>query len=368
MKIAQFIDTKGLGGAETIMINLTKSLQERGCECLILHFHNNWIEKRCKEVSIPTLPLAFHKYYKSAKTLPVFMVYLAILIHKHRIDILHTHLVDPFIASFFCCFLPKVTHVGTFHDIYTVKNRKHVLPLLRFSVLLGGKVVTVSQEICDYILAESKNHINPHTIYNGIKTADFRLPSGMKLSKRQYLGCDDNDYLFICVSRLVELKNHITLIKAFSLFSCNEKVKLVIVGDGQLRGFLQGEIKRLNLSEKIMLLGEREDVPHLLNMSDCFVLLSTTEGLNCSIMEAMAAALPVIASDVGGNRELVKNELSGYLVNSFDLEEISGKMKLLASSPALSRKMGLNGRSDIERNFSLEKMYSKYLKLYFNAL
>jgi glycosyltransferase involved in cell wall biosynthesis len=85
-------------------------------------------------------------------------------------------------------------------------------------------------------------------------------------------------------------------------------------------------------------------------------------------MEAMAAALPVIASDVGGNRELVKNELSGYLVNSFDLEEISGKMKLLASSPALSRKMGLNGRSDIERNFSLEKMYSKYLKLYFNAL
>jgi glycosyltransferase involved in cell wall biosynthesis len=167
----------------------------------------------------------------------------------------------------------------------------------------------------------------------------------------------------IAVGRLKPPKDFVTLIRALATLAPGS-FEALIVGDGPDRALLEAELRRLELEQHVELVGERNDVPELLAGSDVFVLSSSSEGLPVSVLEAMAAGLPVVASGVGGLAELVEHEESGLLVPPEDPEQMGAALALLIADPGLRQRLGAEGRARAESLFDLPAFRRAHVDLY----
>nr|WP_051019847.1 TIGR03088 family PEP-CTERM/XrtA system glycosyltransferase [Thauera linaloolentis] len=171
------------------------------------------------------------------------------------------------------------------------------------------------------------------------------------------------------VGRLQAVKDQINLVRAFGIARRNggeaaSCLRLVIAGDGPLRPMVEDEIRRLELEDVAWLAGERKDVPEVMRSLDVFVLPSRAEGISNTILEAMATGLPVVATDVGGNGELVEAGRTGVLVPSENPAAMAEALMCYASNAALRHSHGLAGRHRVEQGFSLGGMVARYTDLY----
>jgi glycosyltransferase involved in cell wall biosynthesis len=163
------------------------------------------------------------------------------------------------------------------------------------------------------------------------------------------------------VARLAPEKDIGTLIRAFQILVPKfSDVELVVVGDGVERKKLEA----LALGANVRFLGSRDDIPELMRSFDVFVLASLTEGISLTLLEAMAASKPIVATNVGGNPEVVVDGVTGFLVPSQDPQAMADKILLLLNDPQLAQRMGIAGRRRVEQNFSLERMTDEYEKVY----
>ena len=142
----------------------------------------------------------------------------------------------------------------------------------------------------------------------------------------------------------------------------------MIVGEGPDRPRLEEEIEALGLSGRVRLAGERRDVPELLAAADVFVLPSASEGLPVSVLEAMAAGLPVIASRVGGVPEQVSDGETGLLVEPGDPSDLTAALDRLIADPSLRRRLGAAGRARAEQAFDLDPFRRAHVELYSREL
>jgi glycosyltransferase involved in cell wall biosynthesis len=138
----------------------------------------------------------------------------------------------------------------------------------------------------------------------------------------------------------------------------------LLVGDGPERAALQRKARELQISDRVTFVGFRRDIPELLRHMDVFVLPSRIEGASLAVLEAMAAARPVVVSDVGGNSELVIHGVNGYLFPLEDPLLMAQHIALLVANPRLRKKMGIEGRNHVEREFTLDKMVSRLEDLF----
>jgi glycosyltransferase involved in cell wall biosynthesis len=168
----------------------------------------------------------------------------------------------------------------------------------------------------------------------------------------------------ISVGRLAAPKDWTTLLSAVASLDPQAFVELVIVGDGPDRERVQEELAARSLDRRVRLLGEHDDVPHLLADADVFVLASRSEGLPLSVIEAMAAGLPVVASDVGGLRELVRDGATGTLVPPGDPAALADALRLLLADRELRRRLGTAGRERAKALFDLPGFRHAHLELY----
>jgi glycosyltransferase involved in cell wall biosynthesis len=166
----------------------------------------------------------------------------------------------------------------------------------------------------------------------------------------------------VAVGRLQQPKDPLTLARA--LGRLRSSFSAVIVGEGPDRQRLETEIRRLGLERAVLLAGDRSDVADLLAGADVFVLSSTSEGLPLSILEAMAAALPVVASSVGGVPEAVKDGDTGLLVPPRDPVRLAAALERLLADPALRRRLGANGRERVREHFGLEAFQQAHVAVY----
>ena len=167
----------------------------------------------------------------------------------------------------------------------------------------------------------------------------------------------------IAVGRLKAPKDFLTLIRAVAALS-EGSFEALIVGDGPDRAVVEAEIRRLGLEGRVRLVGERDDVPKLLADSDVFVLSSRSEGLPVSVLEAMAAELPVVASSVGGLAELVVDGETGILVPPGDAPTLAAALGRLIEGRAERRRLGAAGRARAEELFDLAAFRSSHVELY----
>jgi glycosyltransferase involved in cell wall biosynthesis len=170
----------------------------------------------------------------------------------------------------------------------------------------------------------------------------------------------------IAVGRLKAPKDFLTLVRAASRLP--EGAETLIVGEGPDRPRLEQEINALGVTERVRLLGERYDVPKLLADADVFVLSSASEGMPVSVLEAMAAGLPVVSSRVGGVPELVVDGETGILVRPGDASALAAALSGLIADPAKRRSLGAAGRARAEERFDLEPFRRAHVELYSREL
>ena len=190
-------------------------------------------------------------------------------------------------------------------------------------------------------------------IHNGIALDRPRRPS------RSAAG----PVTLLSVGRLRAPKDFRTLLHAMAALD-RGTARLRIAGDGPDRAELEHEIARLGLGSVVELLGTRDDVDELLAGADVFVLSSASEGLPMSVLEAMAAGLPVVASAVGGVPELVRDGETGALVPPGDSAALASALRTIVADPALRERLGEAGRRRAEQEFSLARFEREHLALY----
>jgi sugar transferase (PEP-CTERM/EpsH1 system associated) len=229
--------------------------------------------------------------------------------------------------------------------------------------------VAVSRDLQRYLIdAIGVRAARVSHIVNGVDTDAFRPgPSGAPPAGFPFRAPEH----WICgaVGRLQPVKNQTLLARAFvraleRVPALRERLRLVVVGDGPLRGEIADILARGGASDLAWLPGARDDVARILGALDVFVLPSLAEGISNTILEAMATGLPVIASNVGGNRELVEDGVTGALVAAGDADALAGRLLDYAGDPQKSRRAGRAGRARAERLYSLDAMVAQYTTLY----
>lgn len=208
-------------------------------------------------------------------------------------------------------------------------------------------------------------------IYNGVDTSRFQ-PAGSAARGILPHGFAPGGALVIgTVGRMSAEKDQMTLLQAFLLArqTCGERaLRLVLVGDGPDKPRLEQVARESGAAEHVWFAGARSDVPDLLRALDIFVLPSLGEGISNAILEAMACALPVLATRVGGNPELVSDDVSGLLVTAARPDEMARAIERYARDPHLLRSHAQAARARIQRDFSMDSMIASYMAVYDAAL
>jgi glycosyltransferase involved in cell wall biosynthesis len=206
------------------------------------------------------------------------------------------------------------------------------------------------------------------TLYNGIRDPDIESAN----DRSQYcelFGIDQNAKVVGKVASLTEQKGHSYFVEIADLLLKEfNNLYFLLIGDGPLRKDIERDIRARGIQEKVILTGIRKDVPALLRFIDVFVLSSLWEGFPMTIIEAMAAAKPVVVTDVGGNREAVVHGTTGYLVPPSDARALASSVRTLLLDEGLASRMGKEGRERFEREFTADKMVKKTRELYLSAL
>lgn len=201
-------------------------------------------------------------------------------------------------------------------------------------------------------------------IPNGVDTARFR-PDAMAYGRlRAQLGLAADALLIGCVADLFAVKRHVDLVDAFvRIRDTYPQARLLLVGEGPLRSAIESRVRTRRVEDGVHMLGSRKDVDALLPALDVFVLASDTEGLSNAILEAQACGLPVVATQVGGNPDIVDDDC-GALVPARDPDAMAEAISALLHNPDLRSRMGRAARSLVVGNHSLDSMTQAYASLY----
>ena len=228
---------------------------------------------------------------------------------------------------------------------------------------LVSQFVTVSRDLNRWLVEDVRVPARKvRTIYNGVDTD--RFAPGEREAARRALDIPAGWGVVGTVGRLDPVKDQAGLIRAFAVASAQRPSVLLIVGDGPLRAELDALGRGLGLADRVRLLGDRQDVAQILRALDCFVLPSVGEGISNAILEAMATALPVVATRVGGNVELVEDGETGLLVEVGQPEALVRALECYLGDSGIARKHGAAARVRVEREFGLARMLTGYGDLY----
>jgi len=228
---------------------------------------------------------------------------------------------------------------------------------------LVSQFVTVSRDLNRWLVEDVRVPARKvRTIYNGVDTD--RFAPGDREAARRALDIPAGWGVVGTVGRLDPVKDQAGLLRAFAVASAQRPSVLLIVGDGPLRAELDALGRGLGLDDRLRLLGDRQDVAQILRALDCFVLPSVGEGISNAILEAMATALPVVATRVGGNVELVEDGETGLLVEVGQPEGLVRALECYLGDSGIARKHGAAARVRVEREFGLARMLTGYGDLY----
>ena len=367
--IMLIIETGGPGGGEQVFLNLVKNIDREQFNLSAILFNEGWLYDQLTVHKIKTTIIS------SKRSWDLNLLYRLIRsCNRQNIDIIHSHYMGANLYAGLVGAILRIPVVATFHNELILAWWKYRYSRLKHFIIRNftSKVVLVADFMKqDYMEIAGIPSSKLSIIYNGIKTSieknDFD-----STSLRKGLGLSGDDLLIGHIANFRIPKGHRFLIEAAGLVCKKLKnVKFLLIGDegdGSLKGEIQDLITKMGLTNNVRLLGFRDDIQQLLNLIDIFVLPSTSEGLPLSVIEAMAASKPVVATNVGGLAEIVIPDKTGYLVEAGNVHALAEKLLILLADEGRRGQMGEQGRKAVERKFSLDVMIDKYQKLYAELL
>ena len=305
---------------------------------------------------VPIYPLHVH-----GRGLWRGLVHLVRELRRLRPDVLHTHNLAAHLLGAFAARIAQVpVIVHTKHGRYDTPTWRRALGM-RIASALSSAVVSVSEDSAREALSSGGVSARKmRVIHNGVDVAAFT--PGDRFTREP--GCR-----VVNVGRLAVVKDHATLLRAARhVADALPSFRLEIVGDGPERGRLEKLRSELDLDDQVSFLGERHDVLDRLRAADLFALSSTSEGLSLGLLEALAAGLPIVATRVGGNAEVVIDGETGSLVPPVNPEALAAAMLACLSVPSRLSAMGRSARQRAEERFDLAKVVAKHEFLYLELL
>ncbi|MGI8988240.1 MAG: glycosyltransferase family 4 protein [Bryobacteraceae bacterium] len=360
MKILYLITRAELGGAQVHLHDLLKGFRN-SCDLLLGVGEEGYLTEAAAGLNIrhavipglvqPISPL------KDVQAL----ARIARLIRSFQPDLVHAHTSKAGIlgrAAARWMGVPSVftAHTWSFAQGTSWKWKAAGIPSEKLMARCGAKTITVSEANRAMALSRGVgDRENLVTIHNGIPDTPFRAAHGLSPAPR-----------IAMVARCARQKSQIRLLRAMAPVKLPFKISFV--GDGPTRVQLEHEAARLGLTDRTEFLGNRRDIAEILAGSDIFALPTNWEGFPLSILEAMRAGLPVVASDVGGVSEAVADGETGFLTPGEDEAALRERITALLIGPALRLAMGQAGRARYERQFTLPAMIEKTLAVYRSVL
>jgi glycosyltransferase involved in cell wall biosynthesis len=291
------------------------------------------------------------------------------LFKKYRPTIVHTHLGGIVYAFVLTMKYRTPVRVHTLHSVAAHEmgmGPSRRVRLLAFRFRVGSFVpVAIAEEVAR-TFETLYNYPNPILIPNGVSIDAFSPDREVRQRVRRELQVEPQTLVFVHVGRFAAVKNHEMLVAAFAQLvgQLPLPTELWLVGDGELRETVQHQVRALGIESRVRFLGVRSDIPDLLRAADVFVFPSRWEGNPLSVMEAMAAGLPVVATAVGGVPELVEDGASGILVPNEDLHGLVAAMQRMAQNPDLREQMGHAARCRAVERFDIRQTVRAYEALY----
>ena len=293
---------------------------------------------------------------------------LARLLARQRTALVHAHQYTPFFYALAARLLyqrPPVLFTEHGRWLPDYPRRKRIVAN-RLLLQRRDRVVGVGAALRQALIVnEGIPARRVGVVYNGIDLAPHVRPAADRASVRREMQVSDDDCVLIQVARLVPIKDHLTALRAVKLAAAHlPRLRLVVVGEGPEEAALRAFIAENGLAEQVRLLGLRSDVARLLPAADMFLLTSSNEGIPLTVIEAMAAGLPVVSTDVGGVAEVVKAGQTGLLAPAGDPAAIARHILQLAADAELRKRLGNAGRERAFALFAEEKMLAAYDRLY----
>lgn len=366
-RIAIALESSGPGGAERMVLHLARGLQEAGREPVVVTLRSGWMTERAQGLGVPVWILP------QARGLdPAWVLRLARRLRREEIDLLHSHEFAMNVFGGMAAVVARRPHVATLHGRAYATDRRRRALAYRGLRRGGMRLVAVSRDLAGYLAARLRLPVEALSVVpNGIPLPERRGPAGpageaartdAQREARRETGLPVEARVVVAVGNLYPVKDHATLLRA--LAALPEDVHVAIAGRGEEEPRLRRLADELGLAPRCHLLGVRDDVPRLLATADVFAQPSRSEGLPLAVLEAMGAALPVVATRVGGLPEVVVEGETGHLVPPGDPEALATVLGRVLAGPDRGRSLGEAGRALAEREFSVRAMVERYLALY----
>jgi len=327
IRVLQVIPSLAIGGAERCAVQLMGALNSEHFEVAALSLYPRQGTELEQMLEQRRLSVTFLNKKRGLDVRIFGGVWQQI--QKFRPHIIHTHL------HAFNYVIPAVIAgkvQGAVHTIHSVAERERSRLVKGLPRVLFSRAVAPVAIACE-VQASIRRVFGVESVLipNGIPLDVYRSGSRMRAGWRKEQGFQGDDVVFVCVGRLDPVKNHEVLIDAFARF-CREapRAHLLLVGDGELQLRLKAQVERLKLTRRVHFLGLRKDVPTILAASDVYAFASDHEGSPLSILEALAAGLPIVGTAVGGVPEMVTAE-AGILTRPREVDSLASSMKLLYS-------------------------------------
>jgi sugar transferase (PEP-CTERM/EpsH1 system associated) len=366
--IVHIIQRLAIGGMENGLVNLINHMAHyRYRHAIICITEATDFKKRIENRAIPVIDL---KHFNSRD--PRIHIQIWKALRSLDADIVHTRNL-PTLEFQWTAALAGVhgrIHGEHGRDMYDLDGKNVKYNLLRQAVRpFVGRYITVSLDLEQWLLSTVGARRDRVTqIYNGVDIDKFRPRSAIRTYPGPASIFGATSFVVGTVGRMEEVKDPLNLVRAFlqiiqSNRKAHKRLRLVMIGDGSLRRAAWELLRTAHAEHFAWLPGDRDDVSDLLKSMDLFVLPSLREGISNTVLEAMATGLPVIATNVGGNPELVDNN-TGMLIPHSDSAATAGAIQTYLDDPGKVSSQGRAGRERVGQLFSMDKMVAGYLNTY----
>ena len=354
------------GGAERQVVSLAVLLKARGWDVdVVTLLRPRAYVPELQSAGIQVRHLGMQRGIPN----PLAVLRLARLLRETNPQVVHSHMVHANLLARVTRLLVRVpVLICTAHNIDEGGRMRELA--YRLTDSLCDITTQVSQAGLErYVRVKAVPRRKIMFVPNGVDTGRFHADDSIRAQMRSTIGTD-NVFVWLAVARFAEAKDYPTMMRAFAQVVARRKdVVLLIAGQGALQDETKRMAQDLGIGSYVRFLGVRKDIPALMASADAYVMSSAWEGMPMVLLEASAAGLPIVATDVGGNGEIVRNETNGFLVPPRNPDALAAAMLRLMDTPVEVRKrMGQSGRERIEAYYSLERVVDRWEALYVRLL
>ena len=368
--ICQVVHSLHIGGAELLVTELSRALRDRFRFVFACLDGTGPLAEQLRDEGhvVEVLERQSGVDWRCARRFARFL-------REQQVAVIHAHQYTPFfyalMARGFAGRTPIVfTEHGRQHPDY--RRLKRVV-CNRLLLRPDDRVIAVGEAVRQALIRhEGIPASRVELLFNGIRLQLFRNAAddrAMRSQVRSELGLSDSEFVVVQVARLNSLKDHATAARAIARAARQVgSLRWLVVGDGEERAALEATLREQQIGGITQLLGSRRDVPRLLAASDVCLLSSISEGIPLTLIEAMAARLPVVATDVGGVAEVVVPDFTGLLAPAKDDATLAQHLIRLAQDRTVGPRLGRNGAARATDLFSFERMAEGYAKVFEEVL